>query len=96
MAWWNRSADRSGDQPGKPRLRNRARGIFEDRFREWPTGPVKMVVQQGAGRIIGYEIDREFVEARPCCSNRAECQRRECWRPFDASTIYTVDDDAAL
>jgi hypothetical protein len=74
MAWW----DRPGE-PDRPRLRDRLRSLYEDRFRERPAGPVKMVVQQGAGRVIGYEIDGEFVETKPCCDDPARCEREECW-----------------
>jgi hypothetical protein len=83
MAWWDRSdrqeRPRLRDRQERPRLRDRLRSVFEERF-EQPTGPVKMIVRQGEGRILGYELpDGTFIEMKPCCDDPASCTREECW-----------------
>jgi len=67
------------DSSDRPRLRDRLRSLYEDRFRQQPAGPVKIIVRQGEGRIIGYEIDGKFVETKPCRDDPLRCDRPQCW-----------------
>lgn len=53
-----------------------ATSIYEDRG---ATAPTKFIVSTTSGRLLGHEVDGEFVKAGPCCDNPALCERPECW-----------------
>jgi hypothetical protein len=42
-----------------------------------------LVVDASSGRVLGHEVDGEFVEAGPCCVDPLRCERPECWRPLE-------------
>jgi hypothetical protein len=72
--WWDRTE--AGSEPSSRRgLRSAARSVYEDRAK-----PVEPKIIVAEGRIVGYEIDGQFVKAQPCCENPLECERPECWR----------------
>jgi hypothetical protein len=44
---------------------------------------VKIIIQQGVGRIAGYELaDGTIVKGRDCCGRPWECHPPECWHPL--------------
>ena len=75
MAWWERSGDRSEDQPVKPRGR---RSVYEDRLP--PVRPT--IIFTPTDGLLGIEVDGNFLPTGPCCEDPLYCERRECWRPF--------------
>jgi hypothetical protein len=61
--------------------RRRRRSVYESRF-DRPSD-VEVIVQQGLGRVVGFETDAgRFVEMPPCCSDPSKCEKEECWRPW--------------
>jgi hypothetical protein len=77
--WW----ERDGAESDLPASLRRGRSVYEQRFGEAPSRPVKVIVRHGEGRIVGYELaDGTFVESGPCCRDPLHCERRQCWRPF--------------
>jgi len=72
MTWWNRR-QRKEDRPGKaPVVR-----IRRSRHSRPEPGPVKMIVAQGEGRIIGWEMPSgEFVPiGENCCEDPFACTK---------------------
>jgi hypothetical protein len=75
MAWWERSGDRSADQPLQALGR---RSDYKDRL---PPARPKIIFAPTDG-LLGIEVDSKFVPAGPCCEDPLYCEGRECWRPF--------------
>lgn len=66
--------------PDKPRLRDRLRSRYSGQ--PAPPRSAKVIVEQGVGRIIGYELpDGTLVKVKPCCDNPVACEKDECWGP---------------
>jgi hypothetical protein len=63
-----------------PRLRDRLR---RSRY-SGPPRPAKLIVAQGTGRVVGYEMaDGTTVKAgEPCCEDPRQCRSEECWAPW--------------
>jgi hypothetical protein len=78
-AWWQRI--------GAETRRKHPRGDdppHRSRYADPPDPtPPKILVDQGRGVIVGYELaDGTIVKAMPCCTDPLSCQREECWGPW--------------
>jgi hypothetical protein len=105
MRWWWESQP-SVEQPRETSgLRDRLRSVYERRFRS-REGPqvtdgrgrllpgVTMIVEQGAGRLVGFQTpDGRFVAAKSCCDDPSQCRRTECWIPLVGDPVASRDAD---
>ena len=53
-----------------------------------PPKAARIIVEQGAGKVVGYEMaDGTVIKAgQPCCDDPTLCQRVECWSPWGVPT----------
>jgi hypothetical protein len=65
--------------PAEPDPRPPATSVYEGRG---ASSPATVVVSATSGRVLGHEVDGEFVKAGPCCDDPTKCERPECWHPI--------------